>query len=278
MHLLSIGANLLAEQSIFAQLMIKRKPAIVSQTQRDNDKYYTLHDESTKLNSVDTDEYSITNLPPLFSRLPVNSIYDRILFVSQDSPDFRFVNVDNGEQSRNATVIKSIPASSSLQTLDLNAPLSRTIQNAQSLFLNMSIAPSTADNDDDNNDNEASQPPRSKFENRITRPQAINLDANFPNLMARVNRVLENQASRVTVAMDRPTVITNVISNFGITEQSLIESVINGSDQQVTDNTVRIGLAMEVGRNIDQMLIRRVDDNAAAAIADIIDSEVNGFQ
>lgn len=269
---------MLAEQSIFAQLMIKRKPAIVSQTQRDNDKYYTLHDESTKLNSVDTDEYSITNLPPLFSRLPVNSIYDRILFVSQDSPDFRFVNVDNGEQSRNATVIKSIPASSSLQTLDLNAPLSRTIQNAQSLFLNMSIAPSTADNDDDNNDNEASQPPRSKFENRITRPQAINLDANFPNLMARVNRVLENQASRVTVAMDRPTVITNVISNFGITEQSLIESVINGSDQQVTDNTVRIGLAMEVGRNIDQMLIRRVDDNAAAAIADIIDSEVNGFQ
>lgn len=277
MHLLSIGSNLLAEQSVFAQLMIKRKPAIVSQTQRDNDKYYTLHDESTKLNSVDTDDYSITNLPPLFSRLPVNSIYDRILFVSQDSPDFRFVNVDNGEQSRNTTVTKSIPSSSSLQTLDLNAPLTRTIQNAQSLFLNMSI---------DNEKNDATpssnvappQQPESKFVNRIARPQAINLEANFPNLMARVNRALENQASRVTVAMDRPTIITNVISNFGVTDQSLIQSVIDGSDQQVNDTTIRIGLAMEVGQNIDQMLIRRVDDNTAATIAGIIEDEVDRFQ
>lgn len=275
MHLLSIGSNLLAEQSVFAQLMIKRKPAIVSHTQRDNDKYYTLHDESTKLNSVDTDDYSITNLPPLFSRLPVNSIYDRILFVSQDSPDFRFVNVDNGEQSRNTTVTKSIPSSSSLQTLDLNAPLTRTIQNAQSLFLNMSI--DNEKNDATPSSNVAPQP-ESKFVNRIARPQAINLEANFPNLMARVNRALENQASRVTVAMDRPTIITNVISNFGVTDQSLIQSVIDGSDQQVNDTTIRIGLAMEVGQNIDQMLIRRVDDNTAATIAGIIEDEVDRFQ
>lgn len=271
MHLLSVGANLLAEQSIFAQLMIKRKPAIVSQTQRDNDKYYTLHDESTKLNSVDTDDYSITNLPPLFSRLPVNSIYDRILFVSQDSPDFRFVNVDNGEQSRNVTITKSIPSSASLQTLDLNAPLSRTIQNAQSLFLNMSI------DEQQSSQPTPPSPPQSKFANRIARPQAINLEANFPNLMGRVNRLLENRAT-TTVAMDRPTVIANVISNFGITEQSLIESVIDGSDQAVTDTTVRIGLAMEVGQNIDQTMIRRVDDNAAASIAAIIEDEVNRFQ
>lgn len=278
MHLLSIGANLLAEQSIFAQLVIKRNPAVVSQTQRDNDKYYTLHDESAKLNSVDTNEYSITNLPPLFSRLPVNSIYDRILFVSQDSPDFRFVNVDNGEQSRNATITKSIPASSSLQTLDLNAPLSRTIQNAQSLFLNMSLTTNNNEEQRQTAPQQQQQSQRSKFADRITRPQAINLNENFPNLMSRVNRVLENQASRVTVAMDRPTVITNIISNFDINEQSLIESVIDGSDQQVNDTTVRIGLAMEVGQNIDQMLIRRVDDNVAAAIAGIIDDEVGRFQ
>lgn len=130
MSVRDIGASLLAEQSVYARLVLKRQRPNVTARQRSGDCHFTQQNPMKNLTPNLTDEFSIVNLPPLMSRLPENSIFDRIPYI--DGPDFRFVGIDGADTERQLTMNR-LPSTGQLQMLDLSPSLPQTLR-GQSIF------------------------------------------------------------------------------------------------------------------------------------------------
>lgn len=89
--------SLLAEQSIYAHLIVKKEKTELSKFQKATESETSIYkyepNTSTKLTNVDTSQYSIINLPDTISRVPNDSIFSLIKLIRKNSPDFRFVNI-----------------------------------------------------------------------------------------------------------------------------------------------------------------------------------------
>lgn len=130
--------NLLAEQSVFAQLVIEKHPPTVSNAQKSSSTLYFPYDiQSTAvLSNIKANEYSITNLPPTIKTLPQKSIFDFIMQISEDSPDFRYVCIDSIQSNNTATSLTKLPNTSD----ELNVSLKQT-SDTDSLKPKLEIAP-----------------------------------------------------------------------------------------------------------------------------------------
>nr|WDA64596.1 hypothetical protein PIFADJLK_00026 [Oryctes rhinoceros nudivirus] len=90
------SASLLAEQSIFAQLLIKKKKTEPTKFQKATEntpsiyKYFT---SERPLTSIDSTDYSITNLPDTVAYIPKNSIFKNVILIRSSSPDFRHIPI-----------------------------------------------------------------------------------------------------------------------------------------------------------------------------------------
>nr|DBA13075.1 TPA: hypothetical protein [Oryctes rhinoceros nudivirus] len=90
------SASLLAEQSIFAQLLIKKKKTEPTKFQKATEntpliyKYFT---SERPLTSIDSADYSITNLPDTVAYIPKNSIFKNVILIRSSSPDFRHIPI-----------------------------------------------------------------------------------------------------------------------------------------------------------------------------------------
>lgn len=94
-------AGLLAEQSIFAQLVIKHAKATQNTHQRstiNNPEVYKYAADDEQVTPIDPTEYSIINLPDAIAYIPNNSIFGNIALIQKSSPDYRFVPINGASQ------------------------------------------------------------------------------------------------------------------------------------------------------------------------------------
>lgn len=90
------SASLLAEQSIFAQLLIKKKktqPTKFQKATEDTPLIYKYFTNERPLTSIDSADYSITNLPDTVAYVPKNSIFKNVILIRSSSPDFRHIPI-----------------------------------------------------------------------------------------------------------------------------------------------------------------------------------------
>ncbi|KAG8362571.1 GbNV_gp28-like-1 [Fopius arisanus] len=92
---------LYGEQCFLMHLIIKKKPAKVSELQKKNSALYTSFKGDTSITDVDVKDYAITNMPPLFETLPRNTVFDFIRNLTDDCPDYRLTSVDNELETQN---------------------------------------------------------------------------------------------------------------------------------------------------------------------------------
>lgn len=127
-------SHLIAEQSLFAQLVIKKRKPIVTEAQEKSTKQYISYNDNVKLTDVDVDEYSIINLPATIKTLPINSIYDRIMHVRDNLPDFRFIRIDSSESDKNPiSTQKTKVMNESMKDILLNGKKKESV-NLKSIF------------------------------------------------------------------------------------------------------------------------------------------------
>lgn len=107
MDILEQNKPLLAMQSVYASLHIHRRAPVVQPAQTAYDQLLEYYGDASKINNTPTDIYSIVNLPPTMLRIPVNTIYDRIMFIPTDMPDFRFVRVSKSDSSQVVSTLRS---------------------------------------------------------------------------------------------------------------------------------------------------------------------------
>lgn len=90
---------LLAEQSIFAKLVIIKKAVKLTkfQTATLSDAPHEYAHDEIRYTDVDPDQYCISNLPDTIAFVPKNSVFDNIILIPKSSPDYRFVKIAPSE-------------------------------------------------------------------------------------------------------------------------------------------------------------------------------------
>lgn len=97
---MSLNNSLLAEQSIYARLVVSRIRPNITTFQRntipsDGENsfklydYYALDDTENLTNQANTDEYAITSLPDTLAYLPRYSIFDHLMLITDRDQDYR---------------------------------------------------------------------------------------------------------------------------------------------------------------------------------------------
>lgn len=109
---MSPSASLLAEQSIFAQLIVKKQKSEHTKFQKatENEPSIYKYTKKERLTSVNPNEYSIMNLPDTISYIPENSIFSNIILIRSTSPDYRFIpiaSVKGSQESMKRVTIAS---------------------------------------------------------------------------------------------------------------------------------------------------------------------------
>lgn len=302
MSVQDIGSSLLAEQSVYARLVVKRQRATVTPRQRSGDCHFTQQNPMKNLTPNQTDDYSIVNLPPLMTRLPENSIFDRIPYI--DGPDFRFVNIDGSETDRQLTMNR-LPATGQLQMLDLSPSLPQVLR-GESIFdegycerartaasqagnANPSDAtgpgdPSTMETGDGVSFEagaaaagnmavaEAGAVYGSKFSS-LTKGQFKVSDL-FPNLLPRVVQLLPRD--QVSLTADRDSLLANIIGGSNINMQQAA-AYFNNTAPMMNDVNMRLEMLKYVVYGLSSSQVLRLGPELYAGINGIITDEMNNF-
>lgn len=148
---MNTSASLLAEQTVFAELVIKKRETELSAFQTatlSDSNYKYAKDDQTPLTSVDPSKYSIINLPDTTAYIRKNSLFSNISLVRSNSPDPRFVpiaksNVDSKTNKRTAVVTDS-----DIKTKKV------TPRKKQKLFTTKYVATRNTENDGSSSDSE----------------------------------------------------------------------------------------------------------------------------
>lgn len=301
MSVQDIGSSLLAEQSVFARLVVKRQRATVTPRQRSGDCHFTQQNPMKNLTPNQTEEYSIVNLPALMSRLPENSIFDRIPYI--DGPDFRFVNIDGSETDRQLTMNR-LPSTGQLQMLDLSPSLPQVLRGetifdegycerartAQARAGNANPADATGSGDPstmetgDSVSFEAGASASSgtavaeagNYGSKFSGLQKGQFKVSdlFPNLLARVVQSLP--ASSVSLSADPSTVLSSVIHNANIEHQQAIQ-YIGSTGTMMNDVNMRIEMLRYVIYSLPDTLLLRVGPQQYEVINNIVTDEINNY-
>lgn len=306
MSVRDIGASLLAEQSVYARLVLKRQRATVTPRQRSGDCHFTQQNPMKNLTPNMTDDYAIVNLPPLMSRLPENSIFDRIPYI--DGPDFRFVAIDGSDLDRQVTMNR-LPTNGQLQMLDLSPSLPQTLR-GQSIFdegycERVQTAPNLAGNANANdatgtgtpttrptettmdfevtgvgNANTAvaeSVPQRvgSKFSNLNLTMGTVKVQRLFPNLLDRVIRAIGG-SQQLTRSRERENVLTELIAQAGIS-MSDANNAFRNETADLDDTNMRLAMLRYIVYTISDTQLLRLTPDTYGTVNDIVTDEMNGF-
>lgn len=94
-------SRLRAEFAPFNQLIVERVRPIRTPLQKfiDMNSLFQYDNDGERLTDVDTNLYSIVNLPNTISYVPKNSIYQNIVTLDDQCPDYRFIQVSNRENA-----------------------------------------------------------------------------------------------------------------------------------------------------------------------------------
>jgi len=112
--------HLIAEQSVYAYLNVDRQSPEQTEFQRSVNTFYKYSkDLYIRLTDVEPNNFSITNLPDTIAFLPQNSIFNNILMIRKEDPDFRFVPVS---ETRDVFERNMLPTIVSDETLTMFAP------------------------------------------------------------------------------------------------------------------------------------------------------------
>ncbi|AQN78578.1 ACH96158.1 unknown protein [Kallithea virus] len=112
--------HLIAEQSVYAYLNVDRQEPQQSRFQESVSQFYKYSkNNATQLTNVDPNGFSITNLPDTVAFLPQNSIFNNIMMIRKEDPDFRFVPVS---ETRDIFERNSVPIIVSDATVTMFTP------------------------------------------------------------------------------------------------------------------------------------------------------------
>lgn len=111
--------NLMAEQSVYAQLVIERRPVEQSRYQQNNTRQSYMRNNTNPASNVDHSAYRIVNMPDTIAYVPKHSIFENIILFHTDFADFRFVPINrvvDGLKTNES--IPSIVITNQLQPID----------------------------------------------------------------------------------------------------------------------------------------------------------------
>lgn len=99
--------NIVAEQSVFAEIRIERKPAVQNLFQKSASTLSYMRSNTVPKSNVNHDAYRIINMPDTISYIPRHSVFENIILFHADFADFRFVpinqvNTGGGVQSNDS--------------------------------------------------------------------------------------------------------------------------------------------------------------------------------
>lgn len=137
--------NFLAEESIFAEILIEHRKVEQTDYQKNIDFISYMHNTATSKSTVNNEEYRIINMPDTMAYIPKHSIFENIILFHSDYADFRFVPVNRVVDG--LTTADNIPAyviNNDIQPVD--APVSKRRKVGTSLITStLSNIQSTAD-------------------------------------------------------------------------------------------------------------------------------------
>jgi hypothetical protein len=260
MNSLETGASLLAEQSIFAQLTIHPRPAVVSGMQLENDHYFITHPLAHKINNVNTDDYCITNMSPLVHTLPVNSIFDHVLYIKPNLPDIRFVKVDTSEHYKSSLSYSS-PISDELETLNLHDNLASLGKNVQTIFKPAPSAKQYQYN--------------SKFD--IQSIREFDMTRMFPSLYTDVTTMLETLPINNSI-MTKGESVADILKNLNITDIAYMNDVVDNRVFEITDKTILVRTVYDLINSLDDESISKLNFDVNKRIAKMVDILVKNYK
>ncbi|ATZ81489.1 putative transposase [Drosophila innubila nudivirus] len=124
--------HLIAEQSVYAYLNVDKQSPEQTEFQRSVNTFYKYSkDLYTRLTDIEPNDFSITNLPDTIAFLPQNSIFNNILMIRKEDPDFRFVPIS---ETRDVFERNMLPTIVSDETLTMFAP--KTDAPRKKMFMN----------------------------------------------------------------------------------------------------------------------------------------------
>ncbi|ATY70224.1 OrNV gp028-like protein [Tomelloso virus] len=168
---MSNAASLLAEQSIFAQLIVKKiksEPSKFQLATLGKNSIYSYY-SGARLTTVDPKDYSIINLPDTIEFLPKNSIFDNILLIRSSSPDYRFVPIAS-PTVQNESMKRAIIANDA----DIKVKKFKTPRRTETIFSNeYSISAPPVEDDDSYGDNDDSVAAAPSSSNQQQQAQAV---------------------------------------------------------------------------------------------------------
>lgn len=157
---------LLAEQSIFAKLVIIKKAVKLTkfQTATLSDGPYEYARDEIPYTNVDPDQYCISNLPDTIAFVPKNSVFDNIILIPKSSPDYRFVKIAPSEWLEEPTKVAIVA--------DKNISVKRFKADKKTKNLVLSHYPLKKTIDESSDDDEYFDAPRDDRQRTIVTPTA----------------------------------------------------------------------------------------------------------
>lgn len=265
------GLTLLAEQSIYAQLAIERRKPSITKQQNKNSEFYKTYSPKDKQSQDLADEYCITNLPNTIVTLPVNSIFDYILYIANDAPDYKLVAVDGTNASQTNTCTNpNTQVFNPNDIIEFSNTAAKVISNNKPLFADVVpkkppevVATETVTSSPCNNSKQDSD---AAYEDVFGNPTTIQSAEISPELIQSVQMLIESTS---TVPEDQfyNAEAINLVLNAMKIDSALMVAVNDGTAPANYDS-VRAGVLLNITRNLGEGFI--VDASSALKIGDAI--------
>nr|WOJ45331.1 putative gp028-like protein [Apis mellifera nudivirus] len=266
-HAAQHGLTLLAEQSVYAQLIIEHRKASITDQQEYNNDFYRTYKAKDVASQNLANEYSIVNLPNTIVTLPVNSIFDYILFIANDVPDFKIVPVDGKNTSQSNTC-----SSPSTKVFDPNATIefsntaSKLVSNNKPLFADLvqdkppEVTATEATTSVCSNKKDSDL----RYERIFGNPTTIQSSEVSRELSSTLQAIIDS-TSAIPEDQLTSTEALNLIADTMKIDNNVLINVNDGNNVPVNYDTVRAGLLLSIKRHMGSNFV--VDSTSAARVA-----------
>lgn len=249
-----LSQNILAEQNIYARLVVSKIPpkqtpfqtATIANSESDRSIYSYYGNDNNIPNltlNADVNQYSITSLPDTVAYLPRNSIFDRLMLITSNDQDYRKLKV-----------------TSSYDTFDMsNGPTIAGV-NTPSVYNNNVTQAIYRTNQISNTNLFTSQPPnfnatptQELVENTLNEIVAdprfndlddTNLAGSFGDLHLNLKNIvdLQNTNNEQTFDIDRTFEILNIPANI----VAYVRNISNIADMKKNDETIQTFITLQL--------------------------------
>lgn len=270
MHTKPHGTRLLAEQSIYAQLVIENRPAIVTKQQEKNDSFYNTYLAKDAATNVLVTNYSITNLPNTILTLPTNSIFDRILFIAKTWPDFRLIPIDgNGASQTNNCATITTTTFDPTEKLNMLNVYSGVSSGKIPLFVDsVPLKPPSTEAKDSACMSRSSN----IYEDLFGNPATLQSSEVSPELMNSIRSILASAPPRVDPP-EESDVLRAIFQHMNI-DGNLVYSQLQSGNPPANYDTVRLGLLLNIRRTLGDSFLPHMNDNTVTRMVNTISDYV----